>query len=545
MDRKDFFKTVSKRKTTSINRRSADKFFFSGLNPYTGSWTVNEVSHLLKRTMFGAKKSDVDYFLTLNPGQAVDELLNNITTPSPPVRDYGLIEDQDGMMYDDLGVAIGQTWVNDPNTASAEAARGAIDSLRLASLRKWWAGLMLNQERSIQEKMVLFWHHHYSVQQEEVGSSILMWRHHNLLRTNVMGNVKQMAKDITIDPAMLVHLNGFLNSKLAPDENYAREFQELFTIGRGPDSLYTENDVITAARVLTGWRFDTNPVTVYNDAGSHDSGSKTFSAFYNNTVISGSDGMTELDAFVNMIFATNEAAKFFCRKIYKWFVYYDISDDVETNVITPLADILRNNNYDVKPMLAALFKSDHFFDTTIQACYIKTPFDILTGTLREFDASIPPYIDYVNGYPLFNSIYSSAAGMQMDLLQPPDVSGYTPYVQDPMNYELWVNSNSLPRRADYTDSLISDNVLDVKAFASQSSNPADPDQLINDVTELLLRYPLSDSSKDYVKRTFLLNNTTDNTVWTNAWNNNNAAVIKDSLDNMFRFIMNLPEFHLC
>ena len=114
-----------------------------------------------------------------------------------------------------------------------------------------------------------------------------------------------------------------------------------------------------------------------------------------------------------------------------------------------------------------------------------------------------------------------------------------------MNYELWVNSNSLPRRADYTDSLISDNVLDVKTFAAQSSNPADPDQLINDVTALLLRYPLSDSSKDYVKRTFLLNNTTDNTVWTNAWNNNNAAVIKDSLDNMFRFIMNLPEFHLC
>ena len=130
-------------------------------------------------------------------------------------------------------------------------------------------------------------------------------------------------------------------------------------------------------------------------------------------------------------------------------------------------------------MLSALFKSEHFFDTANQACYIKNPFDILAGTLREFNVPFPPYTDYVNGYPLFNSIYQAAAGMQMDLFQPPDVSGYTAYVQDPMNYELWVNSNSLPRRADYTDALVNDSVIDVKAFANYSSNPADPDQLVS------------------------------------------------------------------
>ena len=546
MDRKDFFKTIARKRTSGFNRHRSNMFFLSGLNPYTGNWTTNEVMHLLKRTMFGAKKSDIDYFLGKTMDQAVDELLNSITVPSPPVRDYGLMEDDMGMMHDDLGVAQGQTWVNDLNNTSDEMVRGSIDSARIDSLRKWWAGLIVNQQRSIQEKMVLFWHHHYSVQKEEVNNSTLLYRHHNLLRSNVLGNVKQLARDVTIDGAMLIHLNGFLNAKQAPDENYAREFQELFTIGVGNDSHYTENDVIAAARVLTGWRIKEDTMDVYFDSAAHDTASKGFSSFYNGTTVAGSsDGLQELNSFVDMIFATDEAAKFFCRKIYKWFIYYDIDDETETNVIGPLADILRSNNYDVKPMLSALFKSEHFYDTATQACYIKNPFDILVGTLREFSVMFPPYTDYVNGYPLFNSIYSSAAGMQMDLFQPPDVAGYTPYVQDPMNYELWVNSNSLPRRADYTDALVNDNVIDVKAFANYSSDPADPDQLVSDVSALLLRYPLSDNSKNYIKRNFLLNNTNDNTIWTNAWNSNNTTVIKDSLDKMFRFIMNLPEFHLC
>jgi len=255
--------------------------------------------------------------------------------------------------------------------------------------------------------------------------------------------------------------------------------------------------------------------------------------------------MQELDALVDMIFATDEAAKFICRKIYKWFVYYEINADVETNVISPLADILRNNNYEIKPMLNALFKSEHFFDVANQACYIKSPFDILVGTLREFDVPYPAYTDYATGYPLFNVIYERAASMQQELFQPPDVSGYPAYTQEPMHYELWVNSNSLPRRAEYTNGLVNDNIVDVRGFANYSSNPADPDQLVADVTTLLLRYPLSTNSRNYVKRTFLLNNTTDNTIWTNAWNSNNAPVINTSLKSMFTFIMNLPEFHLC
>jgi uncharacterized protein (DUF1800 family) len=282
------------------------------------------------------------------------------------------------------------------------------------------------------------------------------------------------------------------------------------------------------------------------DASAHDTGSKTFSSFYNNTTISGStNGQQELDAFFNMLFATTEASRFICRKLYKWFVYYEIDDNTETNVIIPLADILRTNNYEIKPVLDALFKSEHFFDTLNQSCYIKSPLDIIVGTLREFNVSFPAYTNYTTGYPLFFSLYQNAADMQQQLFQPPDVSGWPSYHQEPMHYELWVNSNSLPKRADFTDGLVNDQVIDVRSFANYSSNPADPNQLINDVTALLLRYPLSGNSKTYVKTKFLLNNTTDDTIWTNAWNSNNATYINASLKELFKFIMNLPEFHLC
>ena len=545
MDRREFFKRAGKT-TAGEKKQRSSKRMFTGLAPYTGNWTVNEVTHLLKRTMFGAKKADVDYFLTLSPDTAVDELLNNIVAPTtPPVRDYGLLED-DGVEYDDLSIAIGQTWVNDPNTASAPEIRGQINRRRTDSLKKWWTGIIINQGRSIQEKMVLFWHHHFSVQESEIDDAAFLYRHHNLLRTNVLGSFKTLVREVTIDPAMLIHLNGYLNSKQAPDENYGRELQELFVIGKGNDSLYTENDVIAIARVLTGWRINSDPLNSYLDSGSHDTGSKYFSAFYNNRIISGSTNTyQELDELMDMLFNTTEAARFICRKLYKWFVYYDIDDATETDVIIPMATVLQNNNYEIKPALEVLFKSEHFFDIINQACYIKNPFDIIVGTLREFSVVYPPYTNYTTGYPLFFSIYNKAADMQQQLFQPPDVSGWPSYYQEPMHYELWVNSNSLPKRADFTDALINDSVIDVRAFANYSGNPADPNQLITDITALLLRYPLSDNSKTYVKTHFLTNNINDDTIWTNAWNSNNNTVINASLKEMFKFLMNLPEFHLC
>lgn len=543
MNRRAFFKSA--KISMAPLSVAAPETVLSGTAPYAGQWTANEVAHLLKRTMFGATKQDVDYFLAMTPGEAVDELLSDASAVSPPVRDYGLVETLTGT-YNDAGVAIGATWVNDFTPITDPNIRGAINALRIESLHKWWAGLIINQNRTIFEKMVVFWHHHFSVQREEVDQHIPLYRHHDLLRRNAMGNIRQLTKDVTIDPAMLIHLNGYLNSKLAPDENYARELQELFTVGKGPDSLYTEDDVIAAARILTGWRINTDTWESFSEPNMHDTGTKSFSAFYNSASISGSaDALDELDRFINMIFATNECAKFICRKFYRFFVNSNIDESVEAAVITPLAQILRDSNYEVKPMLEALFKSEHFFDPVNRACYIKSPLDFIIGAMREFNVSFPSYTDHANGYPLFENLFARAAEMQQTLFQPPDVSGWPAYHQEPMFYELWINSNSLPRRAKFTDKMIEDGIVNVRTFATNTSNPSDPNQLIIDLANTLLRYPLSDNSKAYIKNSFLINNTGDDNVWTNAWNSNNNAVINPSLANLFRFITNLPEYHLC
>lgn len=543
MDRRQFLNSFKAARQTAPAHRPIRQSY-AGLQEYSGEWTTREVTHLLKRTQFSASKTDVDYFLALGREAAIDQLLAEVAAPPPPLRDYALL-DVEGAMYDDLGVAVGQTWVNDLNKISDVMARPAINGARVSSLRSWMAGLLLHNRRSITEKMVLFLHHHFSVQLEEVSNATMLYRHHMLLRNNVLGNIKDLTMAVSIDPAMLRHLNGYLNSKKAPDENFARELQELMTVGKGPDSLYTEEDVVAAARVLTGWRIADDTLTSYVSVAEHDTNPKRFSAFYNSTTISGGDASAELEQLINMIFANKETARFICRKLYRWFVYHKIDDTVEATIIQPLAALLQSGGYELKPVLQALLSSDHFYENASRACYIKNPADFVIGTLTEFNVPLPALSDHSTGYPFFYKVYWEMAKMQLDLFQPPDVSGWPSYYQEPMFYELWVNSNSLPKRAVFTDNLLEQGVLDLRAFVSQTSNPADPVKLVEDISSLLLQYPLSTTSQDYLRNRYLLNNSNNNSVWTTAWNSNNTTTINQNLKDLFQCLLNLPEYHLC
>jgi uncharacterized protein (DUF1800 family) len=204
-------------------------------------------------------------------------------------------------------------------------------------------GCILQQDRSIREKMTLFWHNHFATETVDVSNANLLYKHANLLRTKALGNFKQLVRDISLDPAMLVYLNGRVNTATAPDENYARELQELFTLGKENNPNYAEADVKAAAKVLTGWRVDTtvNTFPSYFTSSRHDATNKTFSSFYGNTTITGRTGTTagdvELDDLLNMIFAKNvEVSRFMAKKLYRFFVHYDIDAAAETNVFQPL-----------------------------------------------------------------------------------------------------------------------------------------------------------------------------------------------------------------
>lgn len=550
MDRRHF---LTARPTLRHNRVSSPARTLSGINPYTGPWTTNEVQHLLKRTLFGSTKADIDYFKTKTVTGAVDELLNpTAPLPAPPVNDYN------SSTLTDPAVAPGQTWINSPTND------GTLNGTRRSSFKKWWAGLLINQDRSIREKLTLFWANHFSIESSDVGNAHYVYGHHALLRQNALGNFKQLVKAVTIDAGMLRYLNGYLNTNTAPDENYARELQELFTLGKGPAVQYTEDDVRKAAKVLTGWRINGTTFTSFFDPAKHDAGPKQFSSFYNNTTIAGQTGAAganETELLLNMIFAKEEVAKYICRRLYRWFVYYKIDAATETAVIEPLATIFRTANYDIKLVLSALFKSEHFFDMANQGCHIKSPVDQVIGCLREFGVVFPnAATEYGDAYSMWNYIFNWCTSMGQNIGDPPDVSGWPSYYQQPQFAELWINSDTLPKRNRFTDTMVNSGytrngkkiMIDVVGFTKTLPNPSDPNVLIDDALAILYRVPLSTAARQTIKQQILLSNQTSDYYWTNAWNAYIAnpasqadyTIVNTRLKSLYQYLMNLSEYQL-
>lgn len=529
----------------------------SGLKRFRSKWGPEEAKHLLKRTLFGATRADIDFFASKSLRESVDLLLNTAEpVPEPPLNYYN--DDK----YTDPDVPMGSTWVNQLKYDGMSNGR------RKNSFRAWWLGLMLNQNRTLREKMVLFWHNHFVTETRTVDRADFIYRNNVLLRNYALGNFRQMVSAVTQDPAMLRYLNGTANTKKAPDENYGRELQELFTVGKGPGSHYTEDDVKAAARVLTGFYIDYKTFTSNFGPNRHDETDKQFSAFYNHTVIKGrkgKEGAQELEDLLDMIFAKEEVSKFICRKLYRFFVYHNIDDTTEKNVIEPLAKIFRKNNYEIKPVLKALFESRHFFDIGNRGGMIKSPVDYTVGLCREFSLVFPPATDYVNLYTLWLQIQQQAASMQQNIGDPPNVAGWPAYYQEPQYDKIWVNSDTLPKRNMYADRMIYNGfatkdktkiLIDPVAFAKQVSDPSNPDVLINESVQLLYMMDLPQKDKDYLKSGVLLSGLQgkmSDHYWTQAWQNllnkpedaANAKNVTNKLKNLYKYLMHLPQYQLC
>ena len=521
----------------------------SGIDEYTGTFKQAQLIHLLRRTMFGVTQADLNYFAGMTLDQVVAALLTPATTPNPPINAYN-----NGTNIDP-DVPAGSTWVN--------AAYGTFNPSRKQSLKQWWVGLMLNQNRSITEKMTLFWHNHFSTQMATVNDARYSYKYLALLRANSLGNFKYLMRQIVTDPCMLVYLNGDTNTLTNPNENFGRESQELFTVGKGPNSLYTQSDVEMAAKVLTGWKDSRATISSSFNSAKHDTSSKQFSAFYNNTVIAGqtgANGANETDLYIDMIFQQVEAAKFLCRNLYRWFIYYNIDDNIETNVITPLANVMVQNNFDMVPVMSALLKSQHFFDPNNVGCHIKNPIDHVVGVCRQFNITFPDATNYVSQYKGWNIIVGMLQTLALDPGDPPNVAGWPAYYQEPQFHELWINSDTLPLRNEYTDGFSSSagitrsgvNLkIDFLAFTAQLTNPSDPNQLIADCAALLSPNDLGATQTAFLKTT-LLSGQTNDAYWTSAWNQYIANPTNTTYQNtcssrlraMLSYLMDMAEYQL-
>lgn len=475
----------------------------TGLAAYTGTWDYAEAAHLLRRCLFGPTQSQIEAVKQMGLNTAINMLTASIAAPSPPVN---------SRYANDPDVPIGSVWVDAPMS-------NGVGNYRRVALIAWWTGVMINQGLSLTEKMTLFWHNHFAAELSVYADARYGYKHLGLLRANAMGNFKTLVEEITVDPAILKYLNGNQNIVGRANENYARELFELFTIGKGPliapgnYTTYTEEDVLEGAKVLTGWldKVDrTGPnanVRAEYVPARHDTTTKQFSAAFNNQAII-DNGADEYKDLIAMIFTKIETAKHICRKLYRWFVYYTLDAQVEQDIIDPLATMLINNNFEIKPVLETLFKSEHFFDTLNQGCIIKNPVDQTLSLIRQFEVEIPDAAtDLEAQYRIWQAAAEVAAIQQMYILNPPSVAGWPAYYQKPLYHEGWITSATLGARAGFAKAMVFAGVgnrngrmiIDPLAFLNVVSDPTDPNILIGEWAKLLFPQPLLQSQLDFLK----------------------------------------------
>lgn len=517
------------------------------LLPYTGAFGKPEQLHLLRRTLFGVTVADLNHFNGMTLVQVVNELLTYTNNTTPPVKAYwvnDILGNPDPSLVDP-NVPWNTPWVSiprDPITNTQATFR------RRRSFELWWIGNLVNQEKNLREKMVLFWQNLLATEAQAIALPEPVYTLNQLFRNNSLGNFRQMMYDVSIDAAMLRYLNGYLNVAAAPDENYARELMELFTLGEG--SGYIEDDVQAAARVLTGWKvrqLDVNlnltiPFVEFNNA-QHDTNDKQFSSFFGNTVITGQSGPNagsdELNDLLDMIFAKEEVSKHICRELYRFFVHSDIDANVETNVIEPLALTFRNNATapdQMKIVLSELLSSEVFFDANIRACMVRSPLDFIIGNLRLFKQPWPDPATQVEAqYFNWGQVHDLAAFSGQEIANPPNVAGWPAYYQYPQFDQLWLDSATYAVRKLIYEAITvvgfstNNNFYEPASqqtefkiagvdFVQDLTDPADPDALIQELSELMFAVPVSQSVRDQLKVNYLLFGQTVNYYWSNAYN---------------------------
>ncbi|HEY0108610.1 MAG TPA: DUF1800 family protein, partial [Fibrella sp.] len=271
-------------------------------------------------------------------------------------------------------------------------------------------------------------------------------------------------------------------------------------------------------------------------------------------------GDDELAELVDMILVQPEAARFVVRKLYRWFINADITPDIEQNFIEPLAQVFRQGNYDIKPVVTALLTSQHFYDDALRGSIVKSPLDLNIGTLRYFGIKAPDAVTNSAGFTqLMNFIQSRNREQQLDIMDQPNVFGWRPYY-DTGFYDLWINSTTLALRGYYTDLLTGGNVrygvdkltLDTLALAKLTSDPSDPVKLIDEWSALFFAVDLTQTQRDFLIDNVLISGL-PRYEWAIEWsayandptNKNKQMAVTMKLNTTLQYMFRLAEYQLC
>lgn len=303
-------------------------------------------------------------------------------------------------------------------TGNSFAQRGETDSLR-----GWWLYAMLHSGQPVREKLTLFWHNHFATSVAKVRKTTLMFKQNQLLRQHALAPFAPLVAGISRDPAMLVYLDSNRNVKAAPNENYAREVMELFTLGVGH---YTETDIRNAARAFTGWHTDASQQAFEFNAAEHDTGAKT---------VLGQTGPFDGDDVLRILLDQPACARFLVRKLYR-FLVSEIAPPAA--LLEPLAEQYRASQYHTGELVRTILRSRLFFSAHAYRQRIKSPVEYVLGAIR---ATVPGPVPPINLVTLLEN-------MGQQLFAPPNVKGWT-------GGRNWLTHATLLARNNFADNLAS------------------------------------------------------------------------------------------
>lgn len=369
-----------------------------------------QARHLLVRTGFAPTRAEVDAITGLDAAQAVDRLIGAARAAKPRNAPPAFTGGEPSPM---------------PGRMAAQEDRQAARREQIAQgqeLKAWWLREMIESPTPLAERMTLFWHGHFATSQRKVVSSRAMWRQHELLRAHALGRFGPLLHAVAKDPAMLAYLDGANNRRDAPNENFAREVMELFTLGEASQGGgYTEHDIREAARAFTGWSIDRTDFSFRFRPAFHDAGPKT---------VLGATGAFDGDAVLGVVLAQPAVSRFIASKLWKEFV----SPVPESKELDRIAARFRESGLDTSVLLRELLMSDAFWAPANRGSLVKSPVELVVGTVRQL------------GVPLRDTMPLAAKSAQLgqNLLMPPNVKGWPGYTE-------WINAATLLERKRFAE----------------------------------------------------------------------------------------------
>jgi hypothetical protein len=388
------------------------------LTPLPASkWNEAAAAHLLNRASFGGTPAEITAVHKKGLSAAVRDLVNfrsDAFTPPPP--EWAHPRNLRAMRMRTLGSP------GDPEQKRVKMRElQMMEGEEIVALRQWWLERMLNSAAPLLEKMTLFWHGHFATSVQKVKDAYFMWRQNDTLRRNALGSFATLVKEMSRDPAMMIYLDLQQSRKEHPNENWARELMELFTVGIGN---YSEQDIRESARAFTGYRVDMTIQQFRFAPGQQDHAPKTFM---------GRSGALTGDDIIDTLVNKPACAQFIGRKIWRYFV----DDDPPANIVNLVADRFRAHNFEIRPLLGEIFGSEEFYSERAMAGQIKSPAQFVVQTSKLLEAPLPSAVVAQNAMRQMGQI----------LFAPPNVKGWD-------GGKAWITTSTLMFRFNFANYLI-------------------------------------------------------------------------------------------